>query len=67
VQSCQIECAILDCREKDIDEVLQSHTIYANVSKGVLAKKEDLVQVFGTADEDKICLEVSFSPVPALL
>eukprot|EP00249_Psilotum_nudum_P011103 c22967_g1_i1 orf=99-1223(+) len=44
--------------EKDIDEVLQSHTVYANVSKGVLAKSLELVKAFGTDDEEKICLEI---------
>ena len=43
------------CREKDIDEVLQATTVFGNVSKGTLAKHEDLVNVFGTGDEDKIC------------
>jgi len=47
-------------REKDIDEVLQTHTVFTNVSKGVLAKSKDLIQVFGTDDEDKVCLEVRF-------
>lgn len=51
-------------REKDIDEVLQTHTVFTNVSKGVLAKSKDLIQVFGTDDEDKVCLEVGgFMPV----
>lgn len=45
-------------REKDIDEVLQTHTVFSNVSKGVLAKSKDLIQVFGTDDEDKVCLEI---------
>lgn len=44
--------------EKDIDEVLQTHTVFTNVSKGVLAKSKDLIQVFGTDDEDKVCLEI---------
>lgn len=44
--------------EKDIDEVLQSHTVYENVSKGVLAKSKDLKQVFGTDDHDVVCLEI---------
>ena len=46
------------CREKDIDEVLQTTTVFANVSKGVLAKREDLLDVFGTDDESKICLKL---------
>lgn len=45
-------------REKDLDEVLQSHTVYINVSKGVVAKSKDLIAAFGTDDQTKICLEV---------
>lgn len=45
-----------------MDEVLQSHTVYTNVSKGVLAKSKDLIRAFGTDDQTKICLEVSTSP-----
>lgn len=45
--------------EKDLDEVLQSQTVYSNVSKGILAKSKDLVAAFGTDDQGKICLEVS--------
>ncbi|KAH6931933.1 hypothetical protein HPB50_001671 [Hyalomma asiaticum] len=37
--------------EKDIDEVLQMHTVYTNVSKGQAAKKEDLIKCFGTEDQ----------------
>lgn len=48
----------MHCREKDVDEVLQSHTVYTNVSKGVLAKSKDLVAAFGTDDQTKVCLEV---------
>ncbi|KAH7430350.1 hypothetical protein KP509_09G094900 [Ceratopteris richardii] len=44
--------------EKDIDEVLQSHTVYTNVSKGILAKSKDLIAAFGTDDQEKICLEI---------
>lgn len=46
-------------REKDLDEVLQSQTVYSNVSKGVLAKSKDLIAAFGSDDQTKICLEVS--------
>ena len=38
--------------EKDIDEVLQSHTVFLNVSKGQVAKKEDLVKAFESSDSD---------------
>jgi ribosome maturation protein SDO1 len=44
--------------EKDIDEVLQSHIVYTNVSKGILAKSKDLIKAFGTDDQTKICLEI---------
>ncbi|GLU16608.1 hypothetical protein SLE2022_330340 [Rubroshorea leprosula] len=44
--------------EKDLDEVLQSQTVYSNVSKGILAKTKDLVAAFGTDDQAKICLEI---------
>ena len=32
--------------EKDLDEVLQSHTVFVNVSKGEVAKKADLLKCF---------------------
>ncbi|XP_009863868.1 PREDICTED: ribosome maturation protein SBDS, partial [Apaloderma vittatum] len=41
--------------EKDLDEVLQTHTVFVNVSKGQVAKKEDLVKAFGTDDQTEIC------------
>lgn len=44
--------------EKDIDEVLQTHTIFTNVSKGQVASKEDLMRVFGTDKETEVCLQV---------
>ncbi len=36
--------------------MLQSTTVFSNVSKGVLAKREDLLLVFGTDDQEQICL-----------
>lgn len=44
--------------DTDLDDVLQSDNIFVNVSKGQVAKKEDLMAVFGTEDKKKICLEV---------
>ena len=44
------------CREKELDDVLQTTAVFSNVSKGVLAKHEDLIDVFGTEDEEKICI-----------
>jgi ribosome maturation protein SDO1 len=42
--------------EKDIDEVLQSHTVFANVSKGQVAKADDLKKAFSTDNHTEICL-----------
>ncbi len=41
-----------------MDEVLQTTAVFANVSKGVLAKREDLLLVFGTDDEELICKKI---------
>jgi ribosome maturation protein SDO1 len=45
--------------DTDLDDVVQSHSIFVNVSKGQTAKKEDLAAAFGTEDQKKILLEVS--------
>ncbi|XP_029158159.1 ribosome maturation protein SBDS [Nylanderia fulva] len=44
--------------EKDIDEVLQTHTIFTNVSKGQVAKKQDLMKAFGIDDQTEICKQI---------
>jgi ribosome maturation protein SDO1 len=44
--------------EKDIDEVLQTPTVFTNVSKGQVAKKEELIKCFGTDDQTKVSLEI---------
>jgi len=44
--------------EKDIDEVLQTHTVFMNVSKGQVAKTEMLVEAFGTEDQTEICKQI---------
>jgi len=41
-----------------MDEVVQTQQIFTNVSKGQLAKKEDLKKAFGTDDEKEICIQV---------
>ena len=41
--------------EKNIDEVLQTQNIFVNVGKGQLAKRDDLLEVFGTEDQLEIC------------
>lgn len=46
--------------EKDIDEVLQTHAVFTNVSKGLVAKKEDLTRVFGTDNETDVCIQVCY-------
>lgn len=46
------------CREKDLDEVLQTTAVFANVSKGVLAKREDLLEAFGTDNTEAICIKI---------
>jgi ribosome maturation protein SDO1 len=48
------------CRETDLDEVLQIHNVFLNVSKGQVASKDDLNKCFKTDDLDKVIQEVSF-------
>lgn len=57
----KIDFTVLLChREQDIDEVLQTHSVFLNVSKGQQAKKADLIKAFGTDDETEICKQVLF-------
>jgi len=44
--------------EKNIDEVLQTHSVFTNVSKGAVAKREDLIHAFGKDDITEICKEI---------
>lgn len=44
--------------EKDLEEVLQVHQVFTNVSKGDTASKEDLQKCFGTTDQDSIIKEI---------
>lgn len=44
--------------EKDLSEVLQTETVFNNVSKGQVAKKEDLIKAFGKDDQVEICKEI---------
>ncbi len=46
-------------REKDLDEVLQISNVFMNVSKGEVAKSNDLKKSFGTDDRNTIAREVS--------
>lgn len=41
--------------EKNLDEVLQTTSIFTNVSKGIWAKEVELKKAFGTTDEEEIC------------
>jgi ribosome maturation protein SDO1 len=41
-----------------LSEVLQTETVFANVSKGQVAKKEDLLKAFGKDDQTEICKEI---------
>jgi ribosome maturation protein SDO1 len=44
--------------ETDISEVLQTEMVFLNVSKGQMAKVDDLRQAFGTDDQKEICLQI---------
>lgn len=44
--------------EKDLDEVLQSPMVFYNVSKGQVAKPDEVKQIFGKDDMKEICLEI---------
>ncbi|XP_060067862.1 ribosome maturation protein SBDS-like [Ylistrum balloti] len=44
--------------ETDIDEVLQTHTVFTNVSKGEMAKTAELKKIFGTDNQTEICLQI---------
>lgn len=45
--------------EKDIDEVLQTQTVFTNVSKGQVAKREELNTAFGMDNQLEVCKIVS--------
>ncbi|KFM64865.1 Ribosome maturation protein SBDS, partial [Stegodyphus mimosarum] len=57
VQPYLTEFKTYEIREKDIDEVLQTHVVFTNVSKGQVAKKEDLIKCFGRDNQTEICEE----------
>ncbi|QLL33530.1 hypothetical protein HG536_0E04410 [Torulaspora globosa] len=44
--------------ETDLDEVLQIHQVFVNVSKGLVASKEELKTCFGDAEPDAIIKEI---------
>lgn len=41
-----------------MSEVLQTEAVFSNVSKGQMAKKEDLMKAFGKDDTTEICKEI---------
>jgi ribosome maturation protein Sdo1 len=43
--------------------VLQIGSVFMNVSKGIVAKKEDLKQCFGTEDPRTVILEVRIESI----
>lgn len=45
-------------RERDLDNVLQTPTIFSNVSKGKVAPSDDLKKAFKSEDSNSIILEV---------
>ncbi|ORM39669.1 Ribosome maturation protein SBDS [Babesia sp. Xinjiang] len=44
--------------ETDIQEVLQSPCIFTSITKGKLAKTDELLEVFGTKEIDTICKQI---------
>lgn len=38
--------------------MLQTHTVFANVSKGQVAKKEDIVKAFGIDNQTEVCKQI---------
>ncbi|KAF2352269.1 Ribosome maturation protein Sdo1/SBDS [Trinorchestia longiramus] len=44
-----------DGTETDINEVLQIHEVFTNVSKGATANKQLITKCFGTADVTEVC------------
>jgi len=45
-------------RETDLDKVLQSESVFTNVSKGEIASAADLKRCFKTTDQSKVILEI---------
>jgi ribosome maturation protein SDO1 len=44
--------------EKDLAQVLQTETVFTNVSRGDIATNEDLITVFGTTNHRKVCEQI---------
>ena len=41
--------------ERDLDDVLQSTTVFTNLSKGIVASEKELQENFGTSDLEDVC------------
>ncbi|CAE8736309.1 unnamed protein product, partial [Polarella glacialis] len=44
--------------EKDLQEVIQTDTVFTNVSKAIIAKEKDLQLAFGTVNLEDICRKI---------
>mmetsp|Transcript_66940 Transcript_66940/g.131938 ORF Transcript_66940/g.131938 Transcript_66940/m.131938 type:complete len:362 (-) Transcript_66940:82-1167(-) len=44
--------------EKDLAEVLQTETIFTNVSRAIVANDKDLKKAFGTTNSEEICRKI---------
>jgi ribosome maturation protein SDO1 len=44
--------------ETDMDQVLQTETVFTNVSRGEIATNEDLITVFETTNHLKVCKQI---------
>jgi ribosome maturation protein SDO1 len=44
--------------ETDLDEVLQTTAVFANVGRGVLAAEADVAAAFGTTDAEAVCRRI---------
>ena len=53
--------------ETNLDDVLQISNVFINVSKGELAKSNDLQKAFGTSSVDEAVKEVGRQPLPSYL
>jgi ribosome maturation protein Sdo1 len=51
--------------EKNVDDVLQIANVFVNVSKGEVAKSNDIQKAFGTSDTNTVIAEVLLSLSPA--
>lgn len=53
--------------ETNLDDVLQISNVFVNVSKGEVAKSQDLQKAFGTVERDDVVKEVCDSAFVVLI